>query len=166
MREPLPYKELNLKPLRARVLFFDPAPVYARITVDPYKRVQSISMSHTFPSVPCECACGCGEKLTGKKTRWHSQVCMDFAYHVTSIICGRFDVVKSYLNRYYEWRCMDCGCEDQLRETKNGWISDIQIDHIIGVKHGGGGCWLSNYRLRCHACHVKKTNTDFNRKQK
>lgn len=41
----------------------------------------------------------------------------------------------------------------------------VKLDHIVPVKFGGGGCWLNNYQLLCHNCHVQKTNLDFGWKQ-
>lgn len=48
----------------------------------------------------------------------------------------------------------------------NGIVAWIKVDHVVPVKLGGGACWLSNYQLLCHDCHVGKTNTDFGWKAK
>lgn len=167
MREPLPYKELHCKEVWRRAILFDPTPVYALITVDPYKRYQSIPISSMFPKQIDRCACGCGAILTGKRTMWATDDCHKFAALVQSFICGGMGDIKRALKQYYEWNCMDCGTDDKGRvwERSGYVVDDIQIDHIVGVKHGGGGCWLSNYKFRCGECHTKKTNKDFNRKQ-
>jgi 5-methylcytosine-specific restriction endonuclease McrA len=72
-----------------------------------------------------------------------------FAADVYRIIYGQPDTIKLYLKKYHGYKC------------KCGRVRKMKADHIIPVKHGGGGCWLSNYQFLCHACHVHKTNEDF-----
>jgi 5-methylcytosine-specific restriction endonuclease McrA len=45
--------------------------------------------------------------------------------------------------------------ESLLRDPKEGnfW----QVDHIIAVSEGGGGCGLENLRTLCVPCHDKET---------
>jgi hypothetical protein len=148
---PLPFKEIwNDSEKRKRVLFFNPSPVYERIKVDPYKRIQSISVGEMFPSIPGECSCGCGAKLEGRRTRWAGEDCSYFAFAVRGIICGHQQVISGYICSYSDYKCMRCEHKEVLF-----------VDHVIPVKHGGGGCWLSNYQYLCHECHVEKTKEDF-----
>lgn len=158
MNEPLPFKELHLQlKYQQRVLFLNPAEIYARINIQPYKRrqtPQNIGMQFMFPKQAEKiCSCGCGQKLEGKRSRWATDECASFAVDVYHIIYGHLDTIKFYLKEYHGRKC------------KCGKVRKMKVDHIIPVKHGGGGCWLSNYQFLCHACHVEKTNTDFGWKQ-
>lgn len=156
MNSPLPIKNIGKRSAHiSRVLFFDPTEIYKRIKIDPYKRSQSVFMDKLFPNkLNGKCRCGCEKELKGRRTSWATKECSKFAYSVWAIISGRTNVIKQFLMIYYGWQCKRC-------LTSN----DIKMDHIVGVKHGGGGCWLSNFQLLCHTCHVDKTNKDFGRKQ-
>jgi 5-methylcytosine-specific restriction endonuclease McrA len=175
-RQPLVRKELDLEWHRKkkddkkiqvieRVMFFDPTELYSRIShlIDPNKRHQSIQMEQMFPKLEGICACGCGEKPQGSKEgeeriwqrKWFNNECNDFASNVLSIINNYYEVGKKYITWYHgNKKCIKCSN-----------ISFLELDHIIPVKHGGGGCWLSNYEWKCKECHVDKTNSDFNRKK-
>ncbi|MBS1623853.1 MAG: HNH endonuclease [Bacteroidetes bacterium] len=150
----LPYREVKLyAPYQYRVLFLDPAEIYTRIQVQPYARHQRpehIGLKVMFPKRDDRtCSCGCGHTLGPRRHRWASDDCAAFAADIYAIIYGQRDTIRFYLKHYSGYRCQ-CG---RVRRMK--------VDHIIPVKHGGGGCWLSNYQFLCHACHVAKTNTDF-----
>lgn len=136
-----------------RILSFDPAEVYKLIgdMIDPYQRVLSIPVGRMFPDIEGLCACGCGKALGKGRRRWASNVCSSFAWDVRSIICNTHQIPGFYISKYSDGSTC---CDSKNR-------SSIQLDHIVGVKHGGGGCWLPNYQYLCHACHVKKTNQDF-----
>lgn len=140
-----------------RVLFLDPTPYYERIHqfVDPHKRVNSFGIDKLFPNLGDRCACGCGQGLTGRRVRWATDMCRGFAFDIYSIICNIHQIPGKYITRYCGDKCMECNEAD-----------GEELDHIIGVKHGGGACWLSNYRWLCKGCHRKKTNTDFGFKSK
>jgi 5-methylcytosine-specific restriction endonuclease McrA len=163
MKSQLPYKEVQTKrDWEKRVLFFDPAPVYDRIKIDHYSRHPSVSVEDIFPAIPGVCACGCGKPLTGTRRKWATNECSEFGVSVRFIINGNLGLLQRYLRYYYGWKCQKCGCEDKGHDMgKNGTVSWIKVDHIIPVKKGGGGWWLSNYQLVCHDCHVGKTNEDF-----
>lgn len=155
---PIPYKaDVFKKPFQKRVAFFDPTEIYARQPVDPFRRVQAtLSFALMFPNKDGLCACGCGRNLTGRQRRWATEDCSSFAYNVWAIIDGRRDTIAFYvskLNGGYECKC-------------GQGEGDSKLDHIIPVKHGGGGCWLNNFQWLCHKCHVKKTNEDFGWKKK
>lgn len=154
-----------MKEIQKRILNFDPTEVYQRIEehLNRYKRINSVS---TVIAFPCQkdktCACGCGEILKGRRTRWAKDECRDFAYHVISIINGHHELIKSYLNLIYGgWACTECGVADIYREQKNGMAVDlIHKDHILAVKNGGGGCWLDGYRPLCNDCHINRHKND------
>ena len=154
MNHQLALKQVSLPfKFQYRVLFFDPKEIYGKVNIQAHARRQvpeNIGMQLMFPK-PAEkiCACGCGEPLQGRRTRWASDECASFAVDVYRIIYGQLDVVKFYLKKYYGYRC------------KCGRVRKLKVDHIIPIKHGGGGCWLSNYQFLCHDCHVQKTNADF-----
>lgn len=144
---------INLSETTIRVLYFDPTDIYNRINhlLDPYKRFQSIPIVEIFPfnKIQNRCDCGCEKELTGRQRRWHDSYCRRFATAVWAIICGYNSTIYNYVTDYYGNKCLKCGSDG------------IEIDHIIGVKHGGGGSWLSNYKPLCTLCHRQKTNKDF-----
>lgn len=150
-----------------RVLYFDPTPVYERVAhkIDPFKRHQGISVELAFPApekTAGKCACGCDvvpkKYGNGNYFRYADDACKFLANNVVSIINNYFQKPPKFIT-YYAGKICD-ECKDP--NTKY----DLQLDHIVGVKQGGGGSWLSNYRWLCHKCHVHKTNVTFNRKGK
>lgn len=160
-REPLPLKiikhsEWSIEQGYAakwdRVLGFDPICIYDRIweQINPFQRVLSIPVAQMFPSIEGYCACGCGVELGGARYRWANDMCRSFAWDIRSIICNTHQIPGKYIDRYYGNDCIKCG--------ESGYHD---LDHIVGVKHGGGGCWLSNYQYLCKKCHRTKTNKDF-----
>lgn len=154
-RYPLDQKEVGeINQAVKRVLFFDPAEVYERISVQlkPFQRYQKVSVTDMFlKKNDGFCDCGCGVKLTGRQQRWAKKECADFTFYVWSIIVGRQDFIGKLIGTYYGYDCAIESCE-------NG---DLELDHIIGIKHGGGRSWLSNYQFLCRHHHVKKTRNDF-----
>ncbi len=137
-----------------RVLFFDPTDIYNRIKIDPFKRIHAISITSMFPDIEGKCACGCGLDLPPRRSRFSTENCSRFAWAVRNIICNAHQAPSKFINKYYGNKCSECDS-----------INGLELDHIIGVKHGGGGCWLSNYRWLCKVCHNDKTNKDFKRKR-
>lgn len=135
-----------------RIMYFDPTEIYEKIAhrLNPYKRLHNISISLMFPDIQGYCACGCGVKLGGRKKRWASEMCSSFAWDVRSIICNAHQRPGFYIDKYRGNDCVKCG-ESGLHD----------LDHMIGIKHGGGACWLSNYQFLCKKCHRNKTNEDF-----
>lgn len=138
---------------RLKVLFFDPTEIYERLgnKIDHYKRTQSsgLGIAEFFPDrTDGLCACGCGRPA---RKRWATDMCSEWCWQVRRIICYGTAEARMFVEMYYGEKCVDCeerGCD---------------IDHILPVKHGGGGCWLSNFVPRCPTCHKDKTNRDFKR---
>lgn len=141
--------------IKKRILFFDPKDVYERALpfIDPNKRIQTkLNTAILFPKRTDKlCRCGCG--LEGKKM-WASLECSQFAYSVYQIIAYGTSGAKNTLKYYYGDKCQIC--------KENYWED---IDHIIPVKHGGGGCWINNFLPVCKKCHKEKTKKDFNWKE-
>lgn len=137
-----------------RIASFDPAVVYERIQVDVYSRRQeNLSMEKLFPKrLDNVCGCGCEAPLVGRRTRWATEDCAIFASAVYGIIYGGVDLIRRYKRAYTPRCCESCG------ETSYNW--DPQLDHIIPVCLGGGGCWLNNYQFLCPSCHKQKTKLD------
>jgi len=171
MRSPLPKKQIEWSEyflqrpdkiaVIERVLYFDPTELYERLgdKLITSKRHAGISMDLLFPKIPGKCACGCDKKpeMYANDTnnrKFASHNCQAFASDVLSIINNYFGKPAFYISIYSGKKCSECDETDHL-----------ELDHIIGVKHGGGGCWLSNYRWLCKKCHVNKTNKDFKRKE-
>ncbi|WP_034256933.1 HNH endonuclease [Adhaeribacter aquaticus] len=154
----LPFKKLKLKyPWQNRVIFFDPTEIYRRLPINLYQRLQThMAFKDMFPDRKDGfCSCGCGEPLSGRRRRWVSDDCSKFALAVWGIIDGQVGHIEYYVAKYNQRVCAICRAR-----------RDLKVDHIVPVKHGGGGCWLSNFQLLCHTCHVSKTNKDFGWKQK
>ena len=165
--EPLPVKPMKNKEWRNRVLFFDPAAVFQNLTIDPYARRQQISIKDIFPKNGKTCGCGCGRQLPPKKSRWATRECQLFAIDVWAIITGRTEIITKHIKKYHRWKCAQCGSRDRVHELKSGKvISWLKIDHVVPVKHGGGACWLNNYQVLCHECHVQKTKADLSKNVK
>ena len=163
-REPLtlPTKGVNWKHIHKRVFFFDPTSVYERINelnlLNPYQRHCSVSMMHLFHNIENKCACGCNQELSGRQKRWASKECSVFAVYVFDIIAGRQQTLRKLRSLFVGGlHCEVCGIQ--------GYDVSLELDHIIPVKHGGGGGWLSNYQFKCKKCHREKTNMDFGFKQ-
>lgn len=162
----LPKKELDCEPYRKRVLMFDPINLPNLFKPNPYKRFQHVDITILFPSEGGLCACGCKQVVHKPRYRWATDECQYFAVAIRRIVYGAQDTIASYLRLYYGWECSRCGCNDKGHDYgANGVVAWIKVDHIIPVKLGGGACWLSNYQLLCHDCHVGKTNDDFNWKK-
>lgn len=139
-----------------RVMFFDPTEIYNRIDkyIKPTQRHLSISIGHFFPDIEGQCACGCGQMLEGRRERWATPECKGFAYDVHNIICNIHQRAAFYVKKYFGDVCIHCNeCDGE------------ELDHIVGVKQGGSGGWLSNYQWVCKKCHRKKTNKDFGFKE-
>lgn len=142
-----------------KVILFDPAEIYSRLTIKPFKRHQSIAIDYIFPS-PKDgtCACGCGTKLKGRQTRWSSEKCQKFPVYILKILIGDLQLIRGIMQYFHPYECCECHCEPYVIESN--FASGIQVDHIVSIKDGGGGCWLGNYRFICHKCHSKKTAKD------
>lgn len=166
-RAPLPLRDFSIFGNKTvRILSFDPTPVYDRISnlIDPYTRTQAmVQIDDIFPSpIGKVCACGCGHKLTGRQTRYASEACGEWCSDISGIIRGHSGTVNLFFRQYnriihgFSDFCIRCESTDQ----------ETFVDHIVPVKYGGGGCWLSNYQLLCHRCHRIKTCQDFGLKKK
>lgn len=141
-----------------RVLYFDPTEVYNRIgdKIDPFRRHQSISVEMAFPQPARDagkCTCGCNEVPkaydNGKYFKYATDSCNYLVSNVVSIINNYFQKPSVFITHYSGKICDEC---------KDAAAKYLELDHILGVKEGGGGCWLSNYRWLCPKCHVDKTN--------
>lgn len=148
-----------------RVMFFDPTALYERIAshLDPFKRHQGIGMDVMFPHThDGVCSCGCGgatkQYKKGKDKiiayhKWATHLCSPTAGDICSIINNYFQKPSKYISYYAGRKC----CVDGCTTPHLG----LELDHIVGVKHGGGGSWLSNYRWLCAPHHRVKTNDSF-----
>jgi len=153
----LPFKKTRIKTeWHKRVLFLNPTEIYRRISINPWQRVQThLTFPEMFPiKADGSCACGCGALLGGRRRRWATSECTKFATTVFAIIDGQTKAISTFTKKYFGAKCRVCGTRKMLK-----------ADHVVPVKHGGGGCWLSNFQLLCHSCHVAKTNQDFGWKQ-
>lgn len=145
-----------------RVLKYNPDKLYRRLdkenALDPFKRQHSVSMKILFPAIEGECACGCGAKLEGRQKKWSSSNCQSFAHWIFAIIsgyAGHLRKIRKHITGDY--RCEECGEKPDYEP--------VDLDHIVAVKNGGGGGWLSNYQFKCKPCHKKKTKVDLKQKK-
>jgi len=149
--EPKPHIKTMSFVLR-RIYETDPSIFYARITsFDIYARHYAVPISVLFPPIEGLCSCGCGKELSGRRRRWATNDCSKYAQRVSDFIYGNVGILRFYRAKYIGGKfCEECGS-----------VESLELDHVVGIAHGGGGGWLSNYRLLCKSCHRKKTNADF-----
>lgn len=93
------------------------------------------------------CSCGCGNRLVGKKRKWHSDECKKYALNLFYIVKGDNAVIRENLANRDGGFCFECGVYDEK------W----QADHIWPVFKGGGACSLDNFQTLCSACHSEKS---------
>lgn len=94
------------------------------------------------------CACGCGQRLVGRRTRWATSGCSDRAFAAWAIIHGASDSVRGAVWERDRGRCAECG------RVGMEW----EADHILEVVNGGGACGLENLQTLCSdPCHRQKT---------
>lgn len=160
-----------------RLIMFDPEPIYEilynhqprfeRQTFSHYKRLNTVEMSIIFPNEKGICACGCGHKLKGRSTRWLDRSHTDLALTIQCILAGRSESIRPIIEAVYGSNCSECGTDNDeayekyYRKDTFSLVSQfIELDHIIPVHQGGGGCWLGNYQLICRGCHKEKSKTE------
>ena len=123
------------------------------LDIDRYKRQNSqIHLGITFPQLDNNCACGCGIELTGRKTRWADISHATLAHKYTAVISGDVGRIRELLIERDGYICAGCGYDVSSE--------DWQADHIIEVRHGGGGCDLGNFQILCSYCHKAKTKAN------
>ena len=118
--------------------------------IDRYSRYQTgLSLNQVWPSQTDDtCACTCGSKLRGRKTRWATPECQERALRDFWIIKGNTSVIRGALFDRDKGACAYCDFVDP------NW----QADHILPVFLGGGGCTLENFQTLCISCHKAKTS--------
>lgn len=107
-------------------------------------------LHHFAPPNGDLCSCGCGVKLTGRRTRWATKQCAADTYFKYTIIQGNVTNIRKELYKTEKGFCRACGVCD------NNW----EADHIIPVHKGGGGCGIENFQTLCKECHKGKTKKD------
>lgn len=158
-RTPLPLKEFKADPYIKRVLLCDPVLFYERCRkiINPFTRYNYVSFDVMFPDCGDLCSCGCGKLVPKRKKKFATQDCERFAIGVWTVISGKQGFPLYALTKYYDTetgvRCAKCG------------EPFIDLDHIIPIAQGGGGCWLNNYQFLCENCHKAKTALDNNWKK-
>ena len=119
--------------------------------IDIYSRYQkNFNLYELYPSIKGKCACGCGKPLTGRRTRWATNNCVNIPLAKYSIIKGDVSVIREELYKRDKGKCSRC----------NKYTDYWEADHILAVKDGGGGCNLDNFQTLCYVCHKKKTKQD------
>lgn len=108
---------------------------------------KELKLKDFFPKIEGFCACGCGQKLTGKKKKWASEECSDKAYQLFAVYKGNSGVVRKALFNSEKGFCRSCGVYDEQWEA----------DHIHPVFMGGGFCGLENFQTLCPECHKEKS---------
>lgn len=156
----LPYKDVTPETygwakdpeLVNRLLYTNPG-IYQHLTIHRYQRYQKkpFTIRSIFTHTPGECLCGCKKPITGKRRVWATDTCYKYAWLLYCIIKGRVEVIKTLIRIYQGDWCKGCGVELKYAG---------ELDHIVPVFKGGGGCWLSNYQLLCTECHKHKTKSE------
>ncbi len=119
--------------------------------VDAFSRTQDISMAKAYPSPPDgSCACGCGKRLRGRRRRWASDDCGDFAYYALAIHRGYSSTIRYIVGLRDDGLCAEC-------ENQSARWGSWEADHILSVVEGGGGLGLDNFQTLCADCHKEKT---------
>lgn len=134
---PLPPKEVEAAEYVKKLLSLDPYPIYERLgmKLNIHSRYNYLSFNDMFPKGTIE-QLGCSSLVENQK----------LAIAIWEVIAGIPDKIKWYLRYYYgHSNCAKCG------------NPGYDLDHIVPLAEGGGGCWLSNYQLLCTDCHAIKT---------
>jgi len=123
--------------------------------IDNFKRYQiGLKLKDLFPERNDGiCACGCNQRLTGKKKRWASSNCQDKAVTDFLTVKGDSFTIRSLLFNLDQGYCQHCGVYSE------NW----EADHILPVHKGGGGCYLENFQTLCKDCHKLKNYTESHR---
>jgi len=118
--------------------------------------------------------CWCGGSLTGRRTRWCSDKCVEDYQVRSNPSYARFAVEKRDLG-VCAWCGLDCHAIEKVSRSlsSRGILSRPSLfasmgltgsrkscwdaDHIVPVECGGGECGLSNYQTLCWWCHAIKT---------
>lgn len=140
---------ISLPKIRDRIYRIDVSIIYNRISIDRHSRKNSISKDEIFPPIDGYCFCGCGTKLPPYRIKWANDECREFSFYVWSIISGRTNEIKEILRNGRAPVCCKCGSNKR-----------IEVDHVVPVSSGGGGCWITGYQLLCYDCHKAKTGND------
>lgn len=107
------------------------------------------------------CRCGCGAKLTGRKTSWFSKKCSDKAYEEYSFKKGWSSALRAAVYKRDRGICATCGADCNAytasgRKTKNGRNGTFEIHHVVAVIEGGKTD-LSNLVTLCREDHKIET---------
>lgn len=176
-----------------RLITLDPTIYYQRAETLPffsyYRRTNTVSSEIIFPQPDkAICACGCGQKLSGRRRRWATDECADFSTQLLLVLSGDSVFIRLVLSMLMEERCFICGINDNEypridyptpgpikdHTNKEEWkirdkawnkinreaANKIHLDHIIPVHQGGGCAWLNNYQFLCEKCHKEKTKKE------
>lgn len=155
-----------------KILAYDPTEVISRANPKKYNRTQSFLMRKLFPNDGNTCACGCGKELSGRRTRWATDACTKLPTLIYEVLAGRMATIYKIIAKRDGECCRACGkSAEELREMRRNWVpkplnslnNPLEVDHVVPVYKGGGGCWLDGYQLLCWLCHKKKTKEDVKR---
>jgi hypothetical protein len=93
------------------------------------------------------CACGCEQKLEGRRTRWANEACSIKASTLYFILKGDVPTIRKALYARDHGVCGRCHTHHPKWEAH----------HTIAVIEGGGRCDLSGYETLCPTCHNIET---------
>lgn len=123
--------------------------------IDPFKRYQrAMGVVHLYPiRNDGLCACGCGQKLTGRKRRWATPECQKKAVGHFLVVKGDTREIRKQLFEAQGGVCQNCGVDCGHLGVNGPW----DADHIKPVHKGGGACGIENFQTLCKTCHKSKT---------
>ena len=123
------------------------------MAINKFRRIQrgfDFKKEDLFPHTKGLCGY-CHKPLPEHKRRWCSEPCREQSYLKYAVIKGDIQIIRLCLMDRDNGKCAKCG------EITNDW----EADHIIEVRHGGGGCTLDNFQTLCIPCHKAKTKANF-----
>lgn len=131
--------------------------------IDPFKRYQSsLKIEHLYPHNNQKlCRCGCNLPLPSRKRSWYNQDHQQVAVTRFFVMKGDVQVIRRELSKRDNQVCSKCNNSLEKDPT-----FEWQADHIIEVRHGGGGCELEGYQTLCVPCHKVKTKENHKRASK
>lgn len=116
-----------------------------------------------FPTIPGKCACGCGRKLTGKKTRWLNNKHFQRCYDQYALAQGESATVRALVFNRDKGICSYCGidCQKEKRYWQDTtqlwtWLAEAENNALIyrEVEKAGAPCFF--YQTGNHDAYITR----------
>ena len=96
----------------------------------------------------------CGCPLTGRKTRWCGQKCID-----EYCLRNNGDTLRRRVHERDQGICADCGADCNSESGYSHRYGTWHAHHVNPVHRGGGACDLDNMVTLCVDCHKARHRT-------